>query len=206
MKLRQSDFFSSREFELMPTALHYIEDNFTSSLELNIPYDQITSEQPIKRSRIPRFAPYLSTLIGLVLVNMVASSNIDSGSISISFIIIFIGCVLFTLMFRRNELVILTAKGELAMWENYPDVNTVITFKTDLDKAIRQYMLDAYFQDNKAGDKQERLANLDSILQGERITTEEYEQLKSRIVNDASPPKEEIGFLKRETGDARSTE
>jgi len=193
MRLYQTDYITTREFELGAKELMCKEKNISSSLELTIPYEYIDVNQLFKRSVLPSSVPWIAGILGMIFIGFIRTSMNGSESL----VLIIVGGIILwrvTLLFKRNEILIPTGKGELIIWEDTPDKNAVSEFIVELTFRIKDLYIKKYGTYDKDLPIDTQLSNIMFLKEKEVITDEEFDEMKNRIIGKTNSTNNPIGF------------
>lgn len=196
MILKQTDYITSRTFEITETSLRCSESGLMNSMEVVVPFDSFGVNQFSKRSKVPFWVPWVVGILTMLLTGFIQNS-MDWSQENGTLYIILAACAFISwrliASLKRNEILIATGKGELIIWEDSPNKETVFHFLDELNSKVKKYYLKKYGSIDKELPIEPQLSNLMFLKDNEIITTEEFEELKNIAIGKTSS-NNPIGF------------
>ncbi len=200
MKLSQRKLFLHREFTLNKESLNIKSRDLTSSEEFNIPYEEIDTSKIISRKQTDNIMLIITLIFGLFfMINILNPENYKGEGLLGVAIFLFVATLisgLITYIKSKNSILIPTMNNRyLEIFKGKPNSEQFDKFIKELSNEINSYLLQKYGTIDLDMPTEPQLMNLSWLKERKIITANEFEDLKSRLINNGTG-NNPVGFKK----------
>jgi hypothetical protein len=191
--LEQKKIFVRRRYELTNKGLKYQFKNLTSSLEIEIPYEEIGTKkvyEKISNNNSLAFAVFMFFASAAKTYYFIIGEHDDT-----IFTIIVIGIFIFSFFmafygFRNYVLIEAMNPPFIEFYAKRPDKDTVEKFLTELQTRTKNFLIKKYAERDFNISLEAQLETLSQLKNRDIIDEREYEDLTNKLIK----PKNPIGF------------
>lgn len=193
-RLEQRKLFVTREFEITEKGLKYKFKNLTSSLELEIPFEEIGTKRIDQKLTSNRFLAFALFMSAASLAKVYYLFKGDHTDYIFTLVVVCISILLFFVTYYLSKESILLESVNPPFIEFYskrPDEHTVEDFIHELQLTTKNYLIKKYAERDLNIPVESQLETISLLKNRNIINEKEYEELTNRLTKPNHNP---IGF------------
>lgn len=196
MDLRQRKLFNTKEFECRESGLYIRARNLVSTLEYELPYEEIFVKKIIRQKKNDGVIILVGSFFALILIigligRILGKNDITWSALALIFILVLISAFIAFANAKRLILIPTANNGLIEVFDGRPNADATDQFVFNLTVNISAYLKAKYASIDPQLPIENQLANLMWLKEREVIDDQEFEGLKNQLFNPQGNP---IGF------------